>query len=102
MAINLKQIANVEDKFAPGHRLCPGCAEPVVVRQVLHAIEDPVVVSNATGCLEVSTSIFPFTSWRVPWIHSAFENASTTIAGAETMYRSLVKQGKMVDNGTKF
>lgn len=102
MAVNLKQMASVEDKIAPGHRMCPGCAEPVVVRQVLHAIEGPVVVANATGCLEVSTSIFPFTSWRVPWIHSAFENASTTIAGAETMYRSLVKQGKIEDNGTKF
>ncbi|MBI2865377.1 MAG: pyruvate ferredoxin oxidoreductase [Chloroflexi bacterium] len=102
MAINLRQMCNERDQLAPGHRLCPGCAEPVVVRQILHAIEDPVVVANATGCLEVSTSIFPYTSWRVPWIHSAFENASTTAAGAESMYRSLVRQGKMADNGTKF
>jgi len=54
-----------------------------------------VVLANATGCLEVSTSIFPFTSWRAPWIHNAFENAAATISGAEAMYRSLKRQGKI-------
>jgi len=38
----------------------------------------------------------------VPWIHSAFENVASTISGVETMYRSLVKQGKIEDKGVKF
>jgi pyruvate ferredoxin oxidoreductase beta subunit len=52
--------------------------------------------------VEILTTPYPYTSWRVPWIHSAFENSSTTLAGAETAYRSLVKQGKLKDKGLKF
>lgn len=102
MAINLLEIANQEESLTPGHRLCSGCAESVVVRQVLHAIKGPVVVANATGCLQVGTSIFPYSSWRIPWIHNTFENAASTLSGVETMYRSLVKQGKMEDKGIQF
>ena len=102
MAIKLKQVASAPEKFAPGHRLCAGCAESVVVRQILQAIEDPVVVACATGCLEVATSMFPSTAWRVPWIHSAFENAATTAAGMEAMYRALLRKGKIEDRGIKF
>ncbi len=102
MAINLKEMSAEKDLLAAGHRLCAGCAESIVVRQVLHAIGQPVVVASPTGCLEVATSPYPYTSWRVPWIHSAFENAASTISGVETMYRSLVKQGKIEDKGIKF
>ena len=93
--MNLKEIAKKESPLAPGHRLCPGCAAPIIVRQALLATDFPIVVANATGCLEVSTSIFPFTSWRVPWIHNAFENAAATISGVETAYRALKKAGKI-------
>ena len=102
MAVNLKDMAAQGERLAPGHRLCAGCAEPIVVRQVLHAVGEPVIVASPTGCLEVSTSTFPYTSWRVPWIHSAFENVASTVSGVETMYRSLVKQGKMKDKGLRF
>ncbi|MGC1455016.1 MAG: thiamine pyrophosphate-dependent enzyme [Nitrospirota bacterium] len=75
--------------------MCSGCGAPTVVRQVLMAIDEPVVIANATGCLEVSTCLFPYTAWQVPWMHSAFENAAATASGIETMYRSLRKQGKL-------
>lgn len=100
--IDLKEMSSKRERFAPGHRACAGCPETVVVRQVLQAIDDPVVVASPTGCLEIISSPYPYTSWRVPWIHSAFENVASTIAGVETMYRSLVKQGKMQDRGLKF
>jgi pyruvate ferredoxin oxidoreductase beta subunit len=51
-------------KLAPGHTTCAGCGIPAIVRTVLGATEDPVVVSNATGCLEVTTTIYPYTAWR--------------------------------------
>ena len=91
----LRDIVSDEDRLAPGHRLCAGCAEPTVVRQILHAIDDPVVIATATGCLEVSTTVYPYTAWRVPWIHSAFENAATTIAGAEAAYNALKRAGRI-------
>ena len=97
-----KELAKNPDRLSPGHRLCAGCAAPIIVRQILAAIDDPVVVANATGCLEVATTIYPYTAWRVPWIHNAFENAAATIAGVETAYRSLVRQGKIPDRNVKF
>jgi pyruvate ferredoxin oxidoreductase beta subunit len=97
-----KELAKKPDRLSPGHRLCAGCAAPIIVRQILAAIDDPVVVANATGCLEVATTIYPNTAWRVPWIHNAFENAAATIAGVETAYRSLVRQGKIPDRNVKF
>jgi pyruvate ferredoxin oxidoreductase beta subunit len=101
-ALKLKELAEETDRLAPGHRLCAGCAESIIVRQMLAAIEEPVVIANATGCLEVATTIYPYTAWRVPWIHSAFENAASTAAGMEAMYRSLVRQGKIEDRNIKF
>lgn len=61
-----------------------------------------MVVASPTGCLEIFSSPYPFTSWRVPWIHSLFENASSTLAGVESMYRSLVRQGKIPDRPINF
>jgi pyruvate ferredoxin oxidoreductase beta subunit len=81
-----------QSKLASGHGTCAGCPAPLIVRTVLDIIEDPVVVSSATGCLEVATTIYPKTSWNVPFIHSAFENASATISGVETAYRVLKKK----------
>jgi pyruvate ferredoxin oxidoreductase beta subunit len=66
------------------------------------ATDYPIIASNATGCLEVSTCIQQYTAWKIPWIHSAFENAAATISGVEAMYRSLVKQGKIEDKQVKF
>jgi pyruvate ferredoxin oxidoreductase beta subunit len=100
--LNPKELAKRPERLAPGHRLCAGCGASIVVRQVLAAIDDPVVLANATGCLEVATTIYPYTAWRVPWIHNAFENAAATLSGVEAAYRSLVRQGKIPEQGVKF
>jgi pyruvate ferredoxin oxidoreductase beta subunit len=97
-----KELARQEDRLAPGHRLCAGCGASIVVRQMLAAIDDPVVIGNATGCLEVATTIYPYTAWRVPWIHNAFENAASTVSGIEAAYRSLVRQGKIPEQNVRF
>ena len=99
--LTLKELSKKEDRFTHGHRMCSGCGAPIVVKIALMATEYPVIVSNATGCLEVSSCISEFTAWNVPWIHTAFENAAATLSGVETMYRSLKKQGRM-DKNVKF
>jgi len=96
--IRLKDIVGSDEQLVPGHRLCGGCAEPTAIRQILHAIEQPVVIANATGCLEVSTTVYPYTSWTVPWIHTAFENAATTISGVEAAYKALKRRGKIAED----
>ena len=80
-SVSLKEFAKKPEQLAGGHRLCAGCMHSVIVRQTLMAAEQPVIATAATGCLEVATSIHPFSSWRVPWIHSAFENAAATVSG---------------------
>jgi len=97
-----KELAKKPERLAPGHRLCAGCGASIIVRQMLAAIDAPVVVANATGCLEVATTIYPYTAWRVPWIHNAFENAASTISGVEAAYRSMVRQGKLEEENVKF
>jgi len=92
---SLKELSKREEKFVSGHRLCPGCGAGIIARQVMLAIDKPVVVGCATGCLEVSSTIFPFSAWKTPWLHSAFENVAATMSGVESAYKSLKKQGKI-------
>ncbi len=102
MTLKLSDAVKEQDLLAPGHRACLGCAEPTIVRQILHAIEGPVVVANPTGCLEIITTPFPTTAWRVPWIHVAFENVASVLSGVETAYRVLRKKGKIEDRDITF
>lgn len=95
MPLALKELAGQKEPLAPGHGLCAGCSESIIVRQVLAALEKPAVVSIATGCLEVATTRFPNTAWNTPLIHSAFENAATSISGVEAAYKALVRSGRM-------
>ena len=106
MAYNVKEVvANRPSRFKAGHRMCAGCGAPVVGRMVLRALkpEDHAVICSATGCMEVSTFIYPYTSWSDSFIHTAFECAGATLSGVEAAYNSLKKQGKLPeDEHTKF
>lgn len=99
--LTLKKLSEKEVLLTAGHRMCAGCGAPIVVKMALLASDYPVVACSSTGCLEVSSCISEYTAWKIPWIHSAFENAAATISGVETMYRSLKKQGK-IDKDIKF
>ena len=98
---NLKELSKKKELLTGGHRLCAGCGASIAVRQILSVLDDPVVVGVATGCLEVATTIYPYTAWDTPFIHNAFENVAATISGAEAMFSSLKKQGK-IDKDIKF
>jgi pyruvate ferredoxin oxidoreductase beta subunit len=103
MAVKLKDLAQMEDRLVAGHGMCLGCGIPLIFKIVLRATEDPIIVANATGCLEVCTTIFPRTAWNCMWVHSAFENAAATAAGVEAMYKSLKNKGKIpADKKIKF
>lgn len=81
--------------LAPGHSSCAGCALPVVIRTILAQAPGPVVVVNATSCSEVTTTIYPYTAWKVPYIHNAFENAGATVSGVEKAYEAQRKKGRI-------
>lgn len=103
MAYNFKEEMNKPERLTGGHRLCAGCGAGVAVRGVLRAlkVEDKAVIANATGCLEVSTFMYPYTAWKDSFIHSAFENAGATLSGVEGAYNALKRRGK-IDDTYKF
>lgn len=95
---NLRELVRRGEFLSGGHRACAGCGSTIIVRQILAAAgKTPVVCACATGCLEVVTTIFPYTAWKVPFIHNAFENAAATISGVEAAYKALKKKGKIAE-----
>ena len=94
---------NKPERLAPGHRMCAGCGATIAVRGVLRALHegDRAVIGNATGCLEVSSYMYPYTAYTDSYIHCAFENAAATCGGVEAAYNVLKKKGK-IDDTFKF
>jgi pyruvate ferredoxin oxidoreductase beta subunit len=45
--------------------------------------------------MEVVTSIYPYTSWAVPWLHTAFENAAANASGIEAALKAMRRKGKI-------
>jgi pyruvate ferredoxin oxidoreductase beta subunit len=92
-----KDIAEKPELFLSGHRACAGCAAPTVFRLIMKATRGPTIVTNATGCMEVSATIYPYTSWATPWLHTAFETAGANASGIEAALKILRKKGKIPD-----
>lgn len=93
-----------EEYFASGHRACAGCGCAIAVRTALKAAGKDTIVVSATGCMEVVSSPYPQSSWRVPWIHGAFETAGSIASGVERALKHLKKKTKVLaiggDGGT--
>jgi pyruvate ferredoxin oxidoreductase beta subunit len=92
-----KDIAEKPDLFLSGHRACAGCASATVLRLIMKATRGPTIVTNATGCMEVASTIYPYTSWAAPWLHTAFETAGANASGIETALKILRKKGRIKD-----
>jgi pyruvate ferredoxin oxidoreductase beta subunit len=92
MAIALKTLTD-DEPLAQGHRLCAGCGASIAARMALKMARGPTIAVNATGCLEVATTIYPYTAWRIPWVHVAFENVAAVASGIEAGFRGMVRRG---------
>ncbi len=92
---SLQDLAKKEGAFSGGHRMCAGCTVPIWTRMLTRVTDCELVLGSATGCLEVASSIFPYSAWKVPWAHTAFENAGAMMSGVETAYRVLKKKGRI-------
>lgn len=88
----------------PGHRACLGCGEALAARLVTEAAGPDVILANATGCLEIFTTPWPESAWRLPWLHSLFENTGAVAAGMEAALKAQGKSTKVLafggDGGT--
>ncbi|MDJ1008394.1 MAG: thiamine pyrophosphate-dependent enzyme [Paracoccaceae bacterium] len=87
-----------------GHRACQGCGEALAARLVMESAGPDVMIANATGCLEVFTTPWPQSAWRVPWVHSLFENAAAVASGMEAAMKAKGRNTKVLafggDGGT--
>jgi|UniRef100_A0A7J3QDZ4 pyruvate ferredoxin oxidoreductase beta subunit len=87
-----------EELLAPGHGLCGGCTAGTIAKLLLKVAGPNTIIVNPTGCLEVSTTTFPYTSWRVPYIHVAFENAAAVASGIEAAIKVLQRKNVIDPN----
>jgi len=84
-----------KEYFVHGHRACQGCAEALAVRLVCKALGRNVIIASATGCMEVVSTPIPFTAWRVPWFHVAFENTAAVASGIQSALKVLMRKGRI-------
>ena len=92
---NIRDIAEKPDLFLSGHRACAGCAPATVLRMVMKATRGPTIVTEATGCMEVISSIYPYTSWATPWLHTAFETAAANASGIDAALKAQKRKGQL-------
>jgi hypothetical protein len=90
--------------ISPGHSMCQGCGVALALNLISRGCPQNVIVSCATSCMEVTTTMYPFTAWNVPWIHNAFETASSVASGVEAAVKHFGKDWKVMaiagDGGT--
>lgn len=79
-----------------GHRACQGCGEALGARYALDAAlsaaDGRLAVANATGCLEVFSTPYPESAWRMPWLHSLFGNTAAVATGMAAAFRVRAKK----------
>ena len=79
-----------------GHRACQGCGEALGARYALDAALQATggraAVTNATGCLEVFSTPYPQSAWRMPWFQSLFGNTAAVATGMAAAFRVLAKK----------
>lgn len=79
-----------------GHRACGGCGPALAAKLILNGSGENTIVVASTGCMEVFSTPYPETAWKVPWIHSLFENASAVASGIESVIRRQGRDEKVI------
>ena len=93
--IFVPRTVDTDEPYAPGHRGCVGCGEVLAMRLVAKAMGRNSVVCAATGCMEIISSMFPTNNWRIPWIHTLFENAAAVASGVRAAYTAMYRKGRI-------
>jgi len=95
LSVYAPRLAPKDEPFAPGHRACIGCGEALAVRLVAKVMGRNTIVVNATGCMEIVASQLPYTSWRLPWIHTLFENSAAVASGVESALKVMMRKNRI-------
>lgn len=78
-----------EDYIGGGTYACPGCQPVLGIKLTLKALGKNTIMVNPSGCMTL-TANYPFTPYKVPWVHNAIENADSTASG---IYMGLKRKG---------
>ena len=93
-AVEATHLVTKDEYLASGHRFCIGCGEALAVRLACKALKPNTIIVSPTGCIEISTSLLPYTSWCLPWIHTLFENSAAVASGVEAGLKVMTRKGK--------
>jgi pyruvate/2-oxoacid:ferredoxin oxidoreductase beta subunit len=69
------------DNLYPGHLGCPGCGEVIALKLVLQAVGKKAIAVVIPGCIGIIIGPYPFSTFKIPFFHTAFETAAATAAG---------------------
>jgi len=70
---------------------CPGCGQVLGLKLVLQAAGEKAVAVVVPSCLGIILGPFPFSSFKIPAYHAAFETAASSAAG---IANALLVQGQ--------
>lgn len=84
-----------EEMFVSGHRLCAGCLAGTIARHLTKIAGKDSVLVVPTSCVEITSAVFPYTPWKMPWIHPLFENAAAVASGIEAAIKVLKRKGEI-------
>ena len=97
--VNLRDLSEMPIRFEK-HAACPGCGIFVNLNLFLRGIDGPVVLFFNTGCGMVVTTGYPYTTFKVPYFHNLFHNASSTATGVVEMYKRFRREGRITEDIT--
>ena len=97
-----RQLTAMPGRIAPGHGACPGCGIFPTLNQFLQGIEGHVVLLFHTGCAQVTTTGYPYSSHRVTYIHNLFQNGAATLSGLVEVYRERIRRRELPEEEITF
>jgi pyruvate/2-oxoacid:ferredoxin oxidoreductase beta subunit len=71
----------IQDNLCPGHLACAGCGEVLGLKLVLQAVGTKTIAVVVPSCIGIILGPFPFSSFKIPTYHAAFETAASSAAG---------------------
>jgi pyruvate/2-oxoacid:ferredoxin oxidoreductase beta subunit len=69
------------EPFGCGNLACPGCGEPLAMRNVLNALEGKAAIVIPACCGSIIDGLFPYSAAKVPVLHTPFAAAASTSSG---------------------
>lgn len=93
--VNLRKLMKKEKRISPGHGACVGCGIFSTVNQFLLGIEGYVVMLWHTGCGMVTSTGYPYSSFKTTYVHNLFQNGAATISGLQEMYYERQARGEI-------